>query len=45
MGYKTKKAVLMKAVSELKATDYSKEPELNRIYQRLSNGRKQFESR
>ena len=32
----------MKAVSELKATDYSKEPELNRIYQRLSNGRKQF---
>ena len=42
MGYKTKKAVLMKAVSELKATDYSKEPELNRIYQRLSNGRKQF---
>lgn len=42
MGYKTKKAVLMKAVSELKATDYSKEPELNRIYQRLSNGRRQF---
>ncbi len=42
MGYKTKKAVLMKSVSELKAADYSKEPELNRIYQRLVSGRKQF---
>ncbi len=42
MGHKTKKAVLMKAVSELKETDYSKEPELNRIYQRLANGRRQF---
>ncbi len=42
MGHKTKKAVLMKSVSELKAADYSKEPELNRIYQRLVNGRQQF---
>ncbi len=42
MGYKTKKTTLMKAVSELKPTDYSKEPELDHIYQRLSNGRKQF---
>lgn len=42
MGYKTKKTILMKAVSELKAADYSKEPELDHIYQRLSNGRKQF---
>lgn len=42
MGHKTKKAVLMKAVSELQATDYSKEPELNQIYQRLASGRKQF---
>lgn len=42
MGNKTKKAVLMKAVSELRATDYSKVPELNRIYQRLVNGRRQF---
>ena len=42
MGQNTKKAVLMKAVSELKAVDYSREPELNRIYQRLANGRKQF---
>lgn len=37
-----KKAVLMKAVSQLKAADYSKEPELNDIYQRLSRARKQF---
>lgn len=37
-----KKAVLMKAVSQLKAADYSKEPELNNIYQRLSHARKQF---
>ena len=37
-----KKAVLMKAVSQLKAADYSKEPELSNIYQRLSNARKQF---
>lgn len=42
MGPNRKKTVLMKAVSELKAVDYSKEPELNRIYQRLANGRKQF---
>ena len=42
MGHKTKKAVLMKSVSELKAADYSKEPELNRIYQRLVTGRQQF---
>lgn len=32
----------MKAVSELKQADYSKEPELNNIYHRLSDGRKQF---
>lgn len=36
------KATLMKAVSELKETDYSKEPELNKIYRRLLNGRMQF---
>ncbi len=42
MVSKGKKYVLMKAVSELKAADYSKEPELNKIYQRLSKGRKQF---
>lgn len=32
----------MKAVSELKSTDYSQEPDLNGIYQRLLKGRKQF---
>ncbi len=36
------KAVLIKAVSELKEADYSKEPELNSMYQRLSKGRKEF---
>lgn len=42
MAFGRKKAVLMKAVSELKAVDYSAEPELNSIYQRLLKGRKQF---
>lgn len=42
MGKKNKKVVLMKAVSQLQEADYSKEPELNDIYCRLSNGRKQF---
>ena len=42
MVIRIKKAELIKAVSELKETDYSKEPELNSIYRRLSKGRKQF---
>lgn len=42
MGMKSKKNVLMKAVSQLQEADYSKEPELKNIYSRLSNGRKQF---
>ena len=42
MAMNKKKAVLMKAVSELKPTDYSQDPELNSIYQRLLKGRKQF---
>ncbi|MDE6024959.1 MAG: CZB domain-containing protein [Lachnospiraceae bacterium] len=42
MAMKGNKAALMKAVSELKEADYSKEPELNSMYMRLSNGRKQF---
>lgn len=42
MAVGKKKAVLMKAVSELKAEDYSKAPELGDIYNRLVNGRKQF---
>lgn len=42
MAIRKKKATLMKAVSELQETDYSKEPELNKIYRRLLNGRRQF---
>lgn len=42
MGKKNKNVVLMKAVSQLQEADYSREPELNDIYCRLSNGRKQF---
>lgn len=42
MAVGKKKAVLMKAVSELKAEDYSKMPELEGIYKRLASGRKQF---
>lgn len=42
MAVGKKKSVLMKAVSELKAEDYSKTPELGDIYNRLVNGRKQF---
>lgn len=38
----SKKTKLVKAVSELKEADYSKEPELKGIYQRLSNARNQF---
>ena len=43
MGIKDR-VVLMKAVSQLKEADYSNEPELGNIYQRLSKGRKQFAS-
>lgn len=42
MAIGNKKKVLMQAVSQLKAADYSAEPELSGIYQRLSTGRKQF---
>ena len=42
MAIKKRKSVLMKAVSELKEADYSQDPELNDMYQRLTNGRKQF---
>ena len=35
MAIKKNKAALIKAVSELKQADYSKEPDLNDIYQRL----------
>ena len=39
---KKRKKVLMRAISELKEADYSKEPDLNGIYNRFSNGRQQF---
>ncbi len=42
MRIENKKTALIKAVSELKKADYSGEPELNAIYRRLTNGRKQF---
>lgn len=42
MGSRNNKVVLMKAISELKDADYSREPELGGIYKRLSKGRKEF---
>lgn len=39
---KKQTAVLIKAVSRLKEADYSKEPEIKDIYQRLIKGRRQF---
>lgn len=42
MGNDARKKALIKSVSELKEADYSKEPELAQMYQRLSDGRKQF---
>lgn len=42
MAVGKRRRALMKAVSELKETDYSREPELGSIYQRLLKGREQF---
>ena len=42
MNFTNKKTALIKSISELKDADYSKVPELNGIYRRLSKGRKQF---
>jgi len=42
MSLSRKRKPLTRAVSELKDVDYSKEPELDVIYQRLVKGRKQF---
>lgn len=42
MAIRKGKAELMRAISELREADYSREPELNGIYRRLFNGRKQF---
>ena len=42
MAGNRKKTILMKAVSQMKAADYSSVPELDNIYQRLFRARKQF---
>lgn len=42
MASRKKRAALLRSVSELAEMDYSREPELNEMYQRLSKGRKQF---
>ena len=42
MAFKSGKAALVKAISELRETDYTKDPDLQDIYHRLQNGRKQF---
>ncbi len=42
MGIGNSNKKLVKSVAELKNTNYSKNPELNDMYQRLASGRKQF---
>lgn len=42
MAVKKGKTVLIKALSEMKEADYTKDSELNNIYKRLQIGRKQF---
>ena len=42
MRMRGKKAKLIKALSELQAEDFSKEPELSDIYTRLHKARQQF---
>lgn len=42
MAIKNGKTVLIKALSEMKEADYTKDSDLNNIYKRLQNGRKQF---
>lgn len=42
MAINKKTTHLLQAVSELKETDYSKKPELNSIFQRLTKNRQQF---
>ncbi|MCX4328278.1 MAG: methyl-accepting chemotaxis protein [Lachnospiraceae bacterium] len=42
MRLRSKRNILLKEISELKETDYTKVPALNGIYHRLSDGRKQF---
>lgn len=43
MAWGKKKSELVKSVAELQEADYSREPELGEIYQRLLKGRRQFE--
>ncbi|MEY8391751.1 hypothetical protein D3Z36_08600 [Lachnospiraceae bacterium] len=42
MGIGNSNKKLVKSVAELKNTNYSRNPELNEMYNRLSSGRKQF---
>ena len=42
MALKTSKAALVKAVSEMKEADYTKDADLQAIYERLQSGRRQF---
>ncbi len=42
MAMRKRKMALMRAMSELKETDYTRDPEINRIYTRLLRGRQQF---
>lgn len=43
MAFGRKHLELVKAVANMQQADYSKEPELGEIYQRLTKGREQFE--
>ncbi len=42
MAMGRKKDILLQSVSDLKQADYSKEPQMQGIYERLTHGRKQF---
>ena len=39
MALKTSKAALVKAISEMKEADYTKDPDLLDIYERLQSGK------
>ncbi len=42
MAIKTGKSALVKAISEMKEADYTRDPDLQDIYERLKSGRQQF---
>lgn len=44
MGFGRSRSSLVKSVAELRAADYTKEPQLGNIYARLQKGREQFET-